>query len=232
MPGRSVDEDERCSGALLAIEIGVVFTRRHDDDPVDTPVAKGTDQLAFAKWVLVAAPGEDENAPSACCVLDRTMECRGERVRDVLQDEPDRLRLAAKPSQHRRIGVAAIVELRDRSPNLRFQSRTDPGSSLTTRETVLRPTPASAATSSIVGRRGMAVGGFSDNEISPFSDNKSQGCYNARAALDKTFLTTLSSVISCSMPIRRTAVQPQPYIAWTQVAPSRAGCAVLLHGQP
>src|SRR5580765_6647456 len=125
MPGRSVDEDERCSGALLAIEIGVVFTRRHDDDPVDTPVAKGTDQLAFAKWVFIAAAGEDENAPSAGCVLDRSMERRREWVRDVLQDEPDRLRLAPKPSQHRRVGVAAIVELRDRPPNLRFQSRTD-----------------------------------------------------------------------------------------------------------
>ena len=54
------------------------------------------------------------------------MERRGERVRDVLQDEPDRLRLAAEPSQHRRIGVATIVELRDRPPNLRFQSRADP----------------------------------------------------------------------------------------------------------
>ena len=126
MPGRPVDEDERCPGALLAIEIGVVLARRHDNDPVDTPVAKGTDQLAFAKWVFVAAPSEDEYASSASCVLDRSMERRGERVRDVLQDEPNRLRLAAKPSQHRRIGVATIVELRDRPPNLRFQSRADP----------------------------------------------------------------------------------------------------------
>src|SRR5882672_9297581 len=126
MSGRPVEEDERCSGALLAIEIGVVFARRHDDDPVDTPVAKGTDQLAFANWVLDAAPSEDENASSAGCVLDRSVERRGERVRDVLQDEPNRLRLAAKPSQHRRIGVAAIVELRDRLPNLGFQSRADP----------------------------------------------------------------------------------------------------------
>src|SRR5882672_12131232 len=126
MSGRPVEEDERCSGALLAIEIGVVFARRHDDDPVDTPVAKGTDQLAFANWVLDAAPSEDENASSAGCVLDRSVERGGERVRDILQDEPNRLRLAAKPSQHRRIGVAAIVELRDRLPNLRFQSRADP----------------------------------------------------------------------------------------------------------
>ena len=126
MPGRPVDEDERCSGALLAVEIGVVFARRHDDDPVDTPVAKGTDQLTFAKWVFVAAPSEDKNASSAGCVLDRSMERRGERVRDVLQDEPNRLRLAAKPSQHRRVGVAAIVELRDCTPNLCFQSRADP----------------------------------------------------------------------------------------------------------
>src|SRR6266568_8991674 len=126
MSGRPIDEDESCSGALLAIEIGVVFARRHDDDPVDTPVAKGTDQLAFAKWVFVTAPSEDENASSAGCVLDRSMERRGEWVRDILQDEPDRLRLAAEPSQHRRVGVAAIVELRDRPPDLRFQSRADP----------------------------------------------------------------------------------------------------------
>src|SRR5712691_9361354 len=99
MPGRPVDEDERCPGALLAIEIGVVIARRHDNDPVDTPVAKGTDQLTFAKWVFVAAPSKDENASSASCVLDRSMERRGERVRNVLQDEPNRLRLAAKPPQ-------------------------------------------------------------------------------------------------------------------------------------
>src|SRR6266550_4405806 len=54
---------------------------------------------------------------------------------------------------------------------------------------------------------------------------------NARVALDKTFLTTLSSLISCSMPIRRTAVQAQPHIARTTVAPSRAGCAVLPPGK-
>src|SRR6266550_336514 len=54
---------------------------------------------------------------------------------------------------------------------------------------------------------------------------------NARVALDKTFLTTLSSLISCSVPIRRTAVQSQPHIARTTVASSRAGCAVLLHGK-
>src|SRR6266536_4524644 len=108
MSGRPIDEDESCSGALLPIEIGVVVACRHDDDPVDTPVAKGTDQLSFAKWVFVAAPSEDENASSAGCVLDRSMERRGERVRDVFQDESNRLRLAAKSSQHRRIGVAAI----------------------------------------------------------------------------------------------------------------------------
>src|SRR6266480_3625414 len=126
MSGWTVDEDEGRPSTLLAIEISVVFARRHDDDPVNTTVVKGTDQLAFAKWVLVATPSEDENASSAGCVLDRSMERRGERVRDVLQDKPNRLRLAPKPSQHRRIGVAAIVELRDRLPNFGFQSRADP----------------------------------------------------------------------------------------------------------
>jgi hypothetical protein len=41
-----------------------------------------------------------------------------------------------------------------------------PGSPLTTRETVFKPTPASAATSSMVGRRGIA-GVCDDNGISP-----------------------------------------------------------------
>ena len=121
------------------------------------------------------------------------MKRRGEWVRDVLQNEPDRLRLAAKPPQHRRVGVAAIVELRDRPPDLRFQSRAHPR---------LVVDDARNGLEADTGQRGHIEhgratrdrgGGFFDNEISPFSDNKSQGCYNARAALDKTFLTTLSS---------------------------------------
>src|SRR6266404_1265189 len=69
-----------------------------------------------------------------------------------------------------------------------------PGSALTTRETVFKPTPASAATSSMVGRR-TAVGAFSDNEVSS-RPVKCRRCYSQEGALDNVLLTTLSSLAS------------------------------------
>ena len=75
MPGRPVDENECGARSLLDVEIRVVMARRHDDDPVDAPVAKRADQLAFATRILVAAAGEDEHVPGASRILDRPMEC-------------------------------------------------------------------------------------------------------------------------------------------------------------
>src|SRR2546423_665760 len=126
MPGRPVDEDERGAGSLLDIEIRVVVARRNDDDPVDAPVAKRADQLTLAARILVAAAGEDEHVPSTSRVFDRAMEGGGEWVRDVLEDEPDRLGLAAEAPEHRRVRVTAIVELRDRPLDLRLERRADP----------------------------------------------------------------------------------------------------------
>src|SRR5438105_3992719 len=96
MTGPAVDEDERGSGASLLIQIAVIVARGHDDDPVDAPLAEGADQLALAIRILVAAAGEHEHATLAGGVLDATMQRRRERVRDVLEDELDRLRLAAE----------------------------------------------------------------------------------------------------------------------------------------
>src|SRR6478609_4654653 len=80
--GRAVDKDERSAGALLLVEVRMVVARRNDDDPVDTPVAKRTDQLALAARVLVAASGEDQHVPGSSRILDRAMERGGKRVRD------------------------------------------------------------------------------------------------------------------------------------------------------
>ena len=85
MPGRPVDEHERRPGAPLLVEVRVVVARRHDDDPVDAPVAKRADQLALAERVLVAAAGEHEHVAGARRVLDRSMERRRERVRRRLR---------------------------------------------------------------------------------------------------------------------------------------------------
>src|SRR5581483_10286253 len=85
---RPVDEDERRPGASLFVQIGVIPARRNDDDAVDATLAERSDQLALAHRVLVAAPGEDEHAALARSVLDRAMERRRERVRDVLEHEP------------------------------------------------------------------------------------------------------------------------------------------------
>src|SRR2546426_4306290 len=110
----SVEEHEGGARLLLDVEICVVVARRHDDDPVDAPVAKRADQLALAARVLVAASGEDEHVPGTSRILDRAMERGGERVGHVLQDEPDRLGLAAEPPEHRRVRVTSIIELLDR----------------------------------------------------------------------------------------------------------------------
>src|SRR6266550_170905 len=125
MPGRSIEEDEGGARSLLDVEIGVVVARRHDDDPVDAPVAKRADQLALAARVLVAASGEDEHVPGTSRILDRAMERGGEGVGYVLQDEPDRLGLAAEPPEHRRVRVTPIMELLDRTPDLLLERRAD-----------------------------------------------------------------------------------------------------------
>jgi len=49
----------------------------------------------------------------------------GERVGDVLQDEADRLGLAAEPPEHRRVRVTSIMELLYRAPDLRLERRAD-----------------------------------------------------------------------------------------------------------
>ena len=95
---RPVDEHERGTRPSLLVQIRMVVTRGHDDDPVDPAVAERADQLAFTVRILVAAPGEDEHAAFAGRVLDGAMKCGRERVRHVLEHESDRLRLAAESS--------------------------------------------------------------------------------------------------------------------------------------
>src|SRR5207244_12001760 len=91
----------------------------------DAPVPERADELALAARVLVAAAGEHEHVARTRGVLDRAMECRGERVGDVLQHEPDRLRLAAEPAEHRRVRIAPVVALLDRPRDPLLERRAD-----------------------------------------------------------------------------------------------------------
>ena len=117
MDGRAVDEHERRSAPSVLVQIAVILAGRDDDETVHSPLPKGSDERAFAIGVLVAAAREDEDSSVARRILDRPVEGRRERVRNVLEHEADRLRLAAEPPEHRRIRVPAVVQLLDRPPH-------------------------------------------------------------------------------------------------------------------
>ena len=127
MPSRSVEEHEGGARLLLDVEIRVIVARRHDDDPVDAPVAKRADQLTLAVGILVAAAGEEENATLAGRVFDGAMKLRRERVGDVLEHESDRLSLSTETAERRRVRITPVVELLDRPLYSGLELRTDSG---------------------------------------------------------------------------------------------------------
>src|SRR5690348_2878793 len=109
----AVDEHECGSGAAFLVEVAVIVACRDDNDAVDSTFTEGSDQLSFAIRVLVAAAGEDEDAAPACSVLDTPVQRRRERVRHVLEDESDRLRLPTEAAERRGVCVTPVVELLD-----------------------------------------------------------------------------------------------------------------------
>src|SRR5206468_11911458 len=92
---------------------------------VNAPFTERADQLALAFRILVATPRKNEDATLARGILDSAMKLRRERVRDVFEDQPDRLRLPAQTTQRRRVRVAPVVELRDCPPDPGLQLRAD-----------------------------------------------------------------------------------------------------------
>ena len=85
-------------------------------------------------------------------VLHRAQDRRRERVGDVVEQQPDRRGAGVGTAQSAGPDVGAEAEVVDGLPDPADERGRDPPSSLTTRETVLRLTPARAATSRIVGR--------------------------------------------------------------------------------
>ena len=91
---------------------------------------------------------------SARDVLDPAMDAGEERVRHVLEDQADRRRHPVRAAQRAGGVVVPVAEQLDRAlRTLSASSGATGGLPLTTLETVLRLTPATAATSFIVGRR-------------------------------------------------------------------------------
>ena len=158
---RAIDEHERHAGVALGLQVGVVAARRHHDQPVDAAREERLRELALARAVLVGAADQRQHAAGTRDGLDAAEHRGVERVRDVLEDEPDARRRGDRrvagwwPSD--RAGSRAAR--RPRAPSRRGPAARCP-SPLTTRDTVARLTPASVATSFIVGRRPCAAKRF------------------------------------------------------------------------
>lgn len=148
--GRAVHEDGGYPGRDLRLQIAVVVGGRDDDQPVHPPCAQREHQLLFAVRVLGAGAVDQQRAVVAGDFLDSAVERTVEGVGEILQHQTDagRTPLAQDPGGV----VTAEPQGGDGFLDASFGVRGDPGSPLTTRETVLRPTPARAATSFIVGR--------------------------------------------------------------------------------
>ena len=112
---RPVDEDQGCACPSVREQVALVGGRRRNDQPVDPPGYELADECALPCGLLVDAPSNDRDAPRPRGVLDRTGDCSGPRIRQVLEDEPDGRRLAVVAAEAARRQVRPVVELLDRA---------------------------------------------------------------------------------------------------------------------
>ena len=150
----AVHEHEPDARRDVALEVRVVVRGRDEDEPVHAPPEHALHQLALTLRVGVRAAGERHHRPLARDLLHPAMDGGEEGVADVLEDQGDRGREPVRPPQRARRVVVAVAEQLDRAlaPSTASSGSTG-GLPLTTRETVLRLTPAIEATSFMVGRR-------------------------------------------------------------------------------
>jgi len=116
-----VDAHDRRSGQQLGFEVPLIRARRSDDQAVGAPCGEGLRQLALPVGALVQARREHHHPARHGDVLHGTLQRRGERVRDILQQQPDRGGLAVGPAQAAGPGVRPEPQLVDRSADPHFQ---------------------------------------------------------------------------------------------------------------
>ena len=120
---RAVDEHEPDAGVMVGAEVGVVRPRGNDDQPVHAAGEERLGELALACRVLIRAADQRQDAARARHRLDATQQRRVERVRDVVEHDPDAGRRAIRPPQVRRRQVAPVAEQRHRLVHLVGQIR-------------------------------------------------------------------------------------------------------------
>ena len=128
------------------------MTCRDKDQAVDPPGDERRRQLHFAHGVLVEAAGQNRHAARSRDVLDGAVQGCGERVGNVFDEQADGASQPIAAAQTAGPEVGPIVQRSMARWTFFANSGDTPGSSLTTRDTVFRLTPARAATSRIVGR--------------------------------------------------------------------------------
>ncbi len=114
--------------AQFGQQVAVIGAAGDDDQTVDPPGAEGLKQRSFPGGVAVGARAHDEAVLFAHHVLDRAQQLGRERVRDVLEQNPDDRRgLAGEPQVACR-DVVPVVELLDGPPYPRhaFRAHTVP----------------------------------------------------------------------------------------------------------
>src|SRR5215217_4327413 len=107
-------------------EVAMVGPGGHDQQRVDAAAQQRAGQLALALGVLTGGGGDEQEAAVAGGRLDGLGDRRVERVRDVLDDEPERgggAALAQRPGQV----VALEAELPDRLDDARRGRGRDAG---------------------------------------------------------------------------------------------------------
>ena len=97
----------------------MVAARGRDQQPVDAAGDERGREVALALVVVVRAARERQEAALARAVLDAAVDQREERVRDVLDDDPDAGRDPPGAAQRARRLVALIAEQLDRVAHLR-----------------------------------------------------------------------------------------------------------------
>jgi hypothetical protein len=86
---RAVDEHYGHTCIALRLQVGMIAARRHDDQTVDPTREECLRELALARAILVRATHKRQHAASPGDGLDAAQHGRVERVRDVLEDDPD-----------------------------------------------------------------------------------------------------------------------------------------------
>ena len=96
----------------------MIAARRHDDQTVDPPREECLRELALARAILVRATHKRQHAASPGNGLDAAQHGRVERVRDVLEDDPDARRVTVRAAQVGGRQVAPVAKQDDRRADL------------------------------------------------------------------------------------------------------------------